>query len=129
MQETLLQPLHHCFQGPCPDLAIEMFNVSMVPLLGFACQASAHVADLQLYAGRPEQVIHLEPSQDVGDEALELFEFRTPGVWLWVLEFYAGFRQRGLSGSMSAASASAMQIICMIPSYGSCGPSVMSGMP
>jgi hypothetical protein len=54
MQEPLLQPLHHCFQGPVLDLAIKMFNVSMVPLLGFTCQARAHVADLQLYAGLPE---------------------------------------------------------------------------
>jgi hypothetical protein len=60
----------------------------MEPLLGLAIQAGAQVADLQVNAGWPNQIVHLEPSQDVGYEALKLFEVRAPGVWLRVLELH-----------------------------------------
>jgi hypothetical protein len=54
VQESLLQPLYHCLQGPVSDLAIETWDVSMEPLLGLASQAGAQIADLQVYAGRSE---------------------------------------------------------------------------
>jgi hypothetical protein len=41
-------------EGPVMDLVIEMFDVSMEPLLGFACKAGAYVADLKFHVGRPE---------------------------------------------------------------------------
>jgi hypothetical protein len=54
VQEYFLQPLYNSFQGPITDLAIETFNISMEPLLGFACKAGVHVVDLQVHAGWPE---------------------------------------------------------------------------
>jgi hypothetical protein len=56
------------------DLAIETFHVSMEPFLGLAGQAGSQVANLQVCAGRPQQIVHLEPPQDVGYKALEFFE-------------------------------------------------------